>query len=87
MTESLGVCWPFLSQETTEMESIGRTAGRVLGAAGLCMSFGRVLIARSRVTFRDFLFSVFLLLDMVRGGGRQPFARESLALGLLPSGL
>lgn len=34
-----------------------------------------------------FLVSVFLLLDMVRGGGRQPFARESLALGLLPSGL
>lgn len=69
------------------MENIGKTAGRVLGATGLCMGFCRVLIAGSRATFRDFLFSEFLLLDMVRGGGRQPFARESLALGLLPSGL
>lgn len=87
MMESLGVCWPFLSQETTEMESIGRAAGRVLGGSWTVHELLRVLIARSRVTFRDFLFSVFLLLDMVRGGGRQPFARESLALGLLPSGL
>jgi hypothetical protein len=51
------------------------------------MLLGRVPTARTRAAFRNFLSPVLLILDVIGDGGSQPFARESLALGFLPSGM
>lgn len=83
----MGVCWPFLFQgHHTEGEPWRRQLYWPREQLDF-MSLYEVLIAKSRAALGNFLFSVVLILDMLRGGGRQPFARERLALRLLPSGL